>query len=70
MAVLMPVLGVGAGFLIVPLNAILQWRSPEDRRGAVIALSIRTIRSYAAGGEIRRCSATSAMLGEPLCRLM
>ncbi len=36
---LMVLLGNGAGLLIVPLHAILQWRSPADRRGAVIALS-------------------------------
>ena len=37
--VLMALLGVGSGFLIVPLNALIQWLSPSDRRGAVIALS-------------------------------
>ena len=30
-------LGVSCSFIFVPLNAILQWRSPPDRRGAVIA---------------------------------
>jgi len=36
---LLSLLGVSSGFLIVPLDALLQWRSPENRRGAVIALS-------------------------------
>ena len=30
-------LGVSCSFIFVPLNAILQWRSPPDRRGAVIS---------------------------------
>ncbi|WP_447862459.1 acyl-[ACP]--phospholipid O-acyltransferase [Nitrospira calida] len=37
--VLMALLGVSSGLLIVPINALIQWRSPGDRRGAVIALS-------------------------------
>lgn len=32
-------LGVSSGFLVVPLNALLQWRAPADRRGSVIALA-------------------------------
>ena len=32
-------LGLFSGFLIVPLNALLQWRSPPDRRGAIIAVA-------------------------------
>ena len=32
-------LGVFCSFIFVPLNAILQWRSPPDRRGAVISFS-------------------------------
>ena len=35
----MAFLGVASGFVVVPINALIQWRSPEDRRGAVIALS-------------------------------
>ncbi|MEM1282279.1 MAG: MFS transporter [Chlamydiota bacterium] len=31
-------MGITTGFLIVPLKAIVQWRSPKDQRGAVIAL--------------------------------
>jgi acyl-[acyl-carrier-protein]-phospholipid O-acyltransferase/long-chain-fatty-acid--[acyl-carrier-protein] ligase len=37
--VLLVLLGVAGGLLVVPLNALIQWRAPEDRRGAVIALS-------------------------------
>jgi acyl-[acyl-carrier-protein]-phospholipid O-acyltransferase / long-chain-fatty-acid--[acyl-carrier-protein] ligase len=36
---IMTILGIFSGFLLVPLNALLQWRSPTDRRGAVIAMS-------------------------------
>ncbi|MFO0907530.1 MAG: acyl-[ACP]--phospholipid O-acyltransferase [Isosphaeraceae bacterium] len=35
----MAALGVSSGFLFVPLNALIQWRASEDRRGAVIALT-------------------------------
>ncbi len=38
MAVL-ALLGLFAGLLLVPLNAIIQWRAPADRRGAVIAFT-------------------------------
>lgn len=37
--ILMVLLGMASGLLVVPLNALIQWRSPDDRRGAVIALS-------------------------------
>ena len=36
--IFMAVLGVSSGCVNVPLNALLQWRVPADRRGAVIAL--------------------------------
>jgi len=36
---LMAILGIASGLLIVPLNALVQWRAPAERRGAVIALS-------------------------------
>ncbi|NJN71270.1 MAG: MFS transporter, partial [Nitrospira sp.] len=36
--VLMGVLGIASGFINVPINALIQWRAPADRRGAVIAL--------------------------------
>lgn len=32
-------LGLASGFIVVPINALIQWRAPEDRRGAVIAFS-------------------------------
>jgi acyl-[acyl-carrier-protein]-phospholipid O-acyltransferase/long-chain-fatty-acid--[acyl-carrier-protein] ligase len=35
----MTCLGLSSGFVVVPLNALIQWRSPSDRRGAVIGLS-------------------------------
>ncbi|MDA0372372.1 MAG: MFS transporter [Planctomycetota bacterium] len=34
----MTALGVASGFVLVPLNALIQWRAPAARRGAVIAL--------------------------------
>ncbi|MBI1367342.1 MAG: MFS transporter [Planctomycetes bacterium] len=36
---LMLVMGLGAGFMVVPIHALIQWRSPADRRGAVIAVT-------------------------------
>jgi acyl-[acyl-carrier-protein]-phospholipid O-acyltransferase/long-chain-fatty-acid--[acyl-carrier-protein] ligase len=39
MVAIMVCLGIGAGLLFVPLNALLQWRSPADRRGSVIAMA-------------------------------
>lgn len=36
---LMVLLGVASGLLAIPLNVLTQWRSPKDRRGAVIAFS-------------------------------
>ena len=37
--VFMAALGIASGLIVVPLNAILQWRSPAERRGGVIALA-------------------------------
>jgi acyl-[acyl-carrier-protein]-phospholipid O-acyltransferase/long-chain-fatty-acid--[acyl-carrier-protein] ligase len=36
---LMGLVGFFSGLLFVPLNALIQWRAPDDRRGAVIALA-------------------------------
>lgn len=36
---IMVALGISSGLIVVPLNAILQWRSPAARRGGVIALA-------------------------------
>ncbi|TKB70346.1 MAG: MFS transporter [Nitrospira sp.] len=36
---IMVALGISSSFIFVPLNAILQWKSPSDRRGAVISFS-------------------------------
>ena len=35
---LMLVLGMASGLVFIPLNAVIQWRAPADRRGSVIAL--------------------------------
>ncbi len=35
----MGALGVSSGFLLVPLNALIQWRAPSDRVGSIIAMS-------------------------------
>ncbi|MCP9454883.1 MAG: MFS transporter, partial [Nitrospira sp.] len=37
--ILMGILGIASSFIFVPLNAILQWKSPPDQRGAVISCS-------------------------------
>ena len=37
--VVLSFLGIFSGLLFVPLNALLQWRAPADRRGAIIAVS-------------------------------
>ena len=37
--VLMGLLGICSGFLIVPLDALIQWRAPPRGRGAVISLT-------------------------------
>ena len=36
---LMVPLGIASGWIVVPLNALLQWRAPADRRGSVIAVA-------------------------------
>jgi acyl-[acyl-carrier-protein]-phospholipid O-acyltransferase/long-chain-fatty-acid--[acyl-carrier-protein] ligase len=36
---LMGLIGMASGLLFVPLNALIQWRASDDRRGAVIALA-------------------------------
>jgi acyl-[acyl-carrier-protein]-phospholipid O-acyltransferase/long-chain-fatty-acid--[acyl-carrier-protein] ligase len=37
--VVLSFLGIFSGLMFVPLNALLQWRAPADRRGAIIAVS-------------------------------
>ncbi len=37
--ILMTGMGFASGLLLVPLNALLQWRAPAEHRGTVIALS-------------------------------
>ncbi|HLZ33960.1 MAG TPA: acyl-[ACP]--phospholipid O-acyltransferase [Nitrospira sp.] len=34
---LMGILGIASALIFVPLNALIQWRAPADRRGSVIA---------------------------------
>ncbi len=36
---LMVIIGVASGLIVVPLNALIQWHAPADRRGGVIALA-------------------------------
>ncbi|MDZ4774200.1 MAG: acyl-[ACP]--phospholipid O-acyltransferase [Planctomycetota bacterium] len=31
--------GIASGLVVIPLNALVQWRAPEDRRGAVLGIS-------------------------------
>ncbi|PYS93152.1 MAG: acyl-[ACP]--phospholipid O-acyltransferase, partial [Acidobacteria bacterium] len=50
--VLMMLLGMASGLLIVPLEALLQWRAPAERRGAVIALANVFIFSGILGGSL------------------
>src|SRR6266850_647058 len=50
--VLMALLGIASGLLVVPLNAILQWRAPADRRGGVIALANVFIFTGILGGSL------------------
>ena len=35
--ILMLFLGISSAMIFVPLNALIQWRAPDDRRGSVIA---------------------------------
>lgn len=35
----MALVGIAGGLLVVPLNALVQWRAPAERCGAVVALS-------------------------------
>jgi acyl-[acyl-carrier-protein]-phospholipid O-acyltransferase/long-chain-fatty-acid--[acyl-carrier-protein] ligase len=36
--ILMIALGVSSALIFIPINALVQWRAPHDRRGSVIAL--------------------------------
>ncbi len=57
---LMALLGVASAFISVPLNALVQWRAPAARRGAVIAL----INGLSCGGILLGnlgCGALSAL---------
>ena len=49
---LMGAVGVFSGLLFVPLNALVQWRAPRDRRGAVIALGNMLVNAGMLGGSV------------------
>jgi len=57
----MSLLGVSSGFVVVPINALIQWRSPEDRRGAVIALTNTAVFAGVLAGTL--CAGGLANLG-------
>ena len=57
----MILLGVSSGFVVVPINALVQWRSPEDRRGAVIALTNTAVFAGVLAGTL--CAGGLANLG-------
>ncbi|QDU60792.1 Bifunctional protein Aas [Planctomycetes bacterium Pan216] len=48
----MTFIGISGGLIIVPLNALLQWRSTPDRRGAVIALTNLFVLIGVVGGSV------------------
>ena len=37
--ILMTLLGIAGGLILVPINAVIQWRAPAERRGAVIGVA-------------------------------
>ncbi len=45
-------MGLGAGLLVVPLNSLLQWRSPSDRLGSVLALTNVAVMIAVIGGSL------------------
>ena len=45
-------LGMASGFIVVPLNSLIQWRAPDDRRGAVIALNNTFVFSGVLAGSV------------------
>ena len=50
--ILMGLLGISSGLVTVPLHALVQWRSPADRRGAVIAVSNVFVFAAIMGGSL------------------
>ncbi len=52
LVVIMAIMGGFSGLLIVPLNALLQSRSPDDRRGAVIAMANAIVYLGMLGGSV------------------
>lgn len=50
--ILLTVLGLSSGLFVVPVNALVQWRAPKDRRGAVIALQNTAVFSGVLAGSV------------------
>ena len=61
---LMALIGFSAGLVFVPLNALIQWRAPADRRGAVIALAnVLSTRGMLVGSAVALVLAAFGVLG-------
>lgn len=45
-------LGLASGFVVVPINALIQWRAPHERRGAVIAATNTLVFGGILGGSL------------------
>lgn len=54
---LMAFLGCSGGLVLVPLNSIIQWRSDEDKRGAVISI----VNTFVFGGVVAGSLAAGVM---------
>jgi len=61
-------MGTASGMLIIPLQAIVQWRAPKEERGAVIALSNAFNNSGMIGGSL--AAAAMALIGLDLQRTL
>jgi acyl-[acyl-carrier-protein]-phospholipid O-acyltransferase/long-chain-fatty-acid--[acyl-carrier-protein] ligase len=65
---LMAALGVASGGVAIPLNVLIQWRAPADRRGAVVALSNTFAFAGVIGGSL--AAGVLAQLGVSPMRLL
>lgn len=54
--------GLASGFLVVPLNALVQWRAPPARRGSVLALANLLIYAGILAGSLGALGLTAAGL--------
>ncbi|HSR53903.1 MAG TPA: acyl-[ACP]--phospholipid O-acyltransferase [Acidobacteriota bacterium] len=61
--VFMAVMGASSGFLVVPLNALIQWRAPSHWRGGVIALSNVFVFSGVLAGSLSAALLTALSFG-------